>query len=107
MKKQGHVLNIPKKLPKPRQSHFGTYGTRQPVTGSDHKRNLHDKVDNFKREDGFRRRTVKGVEQNLIQPRIDRKHKKSNFNFLLRKPKTILASILFLSLFLLLVFTNR
>lgn len=66
-----------------RVSHFGTYGSRQPVSGSDHKKNIHDKVDNFKRKDGFRRRTVQGVNPHLhkypeISPNLIIKHSKKS-----------------------------
>ena len=105
MKKQGHVLNIPKKMPKPRQSHFGTYGTRQPVTGSDHKRNLHDKVDNFIREDGFRRRSVKGI---VVQPhRPIIKKKLSSLEVSSKFNKLKIFSLLIFSLLVILFFASN
>jgi len=105
MKKQGHVLNIPKKLPKPRQSHFGTYGTRQPVTGSDHKRNLHDKVDNFIREDGFRRRSVKGIVEQPHRPIL--KKKQSSLEVSSKFNKLKIFSLLIFSLLVILFFASN
>lgn len=100
MKKQQNSHKNNKNIPGHRQSHFGTYGTRQPVTGSDHKKNIHDKVDNFVREDGFRRRTVKGIEQHIVPQKVVVKNKKRSAHFVLKKPKIILISILFLILLL-------
>jgi hypothetical protein len=78
--KHSHQTNQ-KKHKSNRESHFGTYGLRQPVSGSDHKKNLHDKVDNFNRQDGFRRRTVQGINSQLhkypvISPNLGNKPSK-------------------------------
>jgi len=105
MKKQGHGLTIPKKMPKPRQSHFGTYGTRQPVTGSDHKRNLHDKVDNFIREDGFRRRSVKGIVEQTHHPIL--KKKQSSLEVNSKNKKLKIFSFVIFTLLVILFFASN
>jgi len=105
MKKQVQGLTIPKKMPKPRQSHFGTYGTRQPVTGSDHKRNLHDKVDNFIREDGFRRRSVKGIVEHTHHPIL--KKKQSSLEVNSKNKKLKIFSFVIFTLLVILFFASN
>jgi len=104
MKKQQFFDKKDKKSPPHRQSHFGIYGSRQPVTGSDHKKYIHDKVDNFVREDGFKRRTVKGVEHQQVNSKITYVRKK-NYNKVLSKKQKFTLTLLFLfSLLVLIVF---